>query len=80
MMILRVKEWHRREGFPVCVIFQPELPFMIASTSKHCAILGQDHRVNSTRHHLLGDLAVRERRNSSEGVSLIIIAQAQLSK
>ena len=59
MMILRVKEWHRREGVPVCVIFQPDLPATIVSTSKHCAILGQDHRVNSTRHHPLDNLAVR---------------------
>ena len=32
-MILGVKEWHRREGVPVCVISQPELPVTIVSTS-----------------------------------------------
>ena len=33
MKILIVKEWHRREGVPVCVISQPELPVIIESTS-----------------------------------------------
>ena len=63
------------EGVLINIIAEAQLPVFIIPTSEHRAILCQDHRVAAASKHLLGDLAVRERRNSSEGVSCIMIAQ-----
>ena len=72
------EEWHRGEGVPVIVIAQGELPICIMPTGEHRAVLCQDHRVDASSNHLLGDLAVREGRHRGEGVPVRVIAQAEL--
>ena len=71
------EERHRGEGVPVLLIAQAELPEAIEASDEHRAVFCQDHRVVASN-HLFDYHALRDSRNSSEGVSIIIIPKAQL--
>ena len=69
---------HRGEGVLVLVITQAELPVAIVPTGEHPAVLCDNHRVGAASNHLFDYHALRDSKNSSEGVSIIIIPKAEL--